>query len=117
MSDGSISRRDLLRGGRDLGGLLALSGLIPGETALAGPPFETIEPGLRAGAAIVMKTRIANNSGCAKKKAFPCENFSGKPTAWAEWMRNWTKCIWLTAKTQVAVHRMIARLSRCPELM
>ena len=52
MSDGSISRRDLLRGGRDLGGLLALSGLIPGETALAGPPLETIEPGLRAGADI-----------------------------------------------------------------
>src|SRR5436309_7697651 len=52
MSDGSISRRDLLRGGRDLGGLLALSGLIPGETALAGQPLETIEPGLRAGADI-----------------------------------------------------------------
>src|SRR5437773_1451428 len=50
MSDGSISRRDLLRGGRDLGGLLALSVLVPGETPLDGAPLANAGPALRAGA-------------------------------------------------------------------
>jgi uncharacterized pyridoxal phosphate-dependent enzyme len=49
MSDGALSRRDLFRGGRDVGGLLALSALLPGAANLGVGSLEGAEAGLRAG--------------------------------------------------------------------
>jgi L-seryl-tRNA(Ser) seleniumtransferase len=48
MNDGSISRRELLKGGRDAGSLLALSALLPGADVLASAGASTTE--LRTGA-------------------------------------------------------------------
>jgi len=49
MSDGGLSRRDLFRGGRDLGSLLALSALVPGAADLHAAPPVDVNGGLRAG--------------------------------------------------------------------
>ena len=58
-------------------------------------------------------TKMANNTGCARKKTRPRANLSEKRTAREEWMQSWTKWIWLPAKIQLAAQRTKARsLSR-----
>src|SRR5438094_2770839 len=52
MGENPISRRDLFRGGRDLGGLIALSVLCPAEADAALAPLAGESTGLRAGADI-----------------------------------------------------------------
>src|SRR5438132_2979103 len=48
MGDSVISRRDLFRGGRDVGGLFALSRLLPEELAYANAPVAEASIALRA---------------------------------------------------------------------
>src|ERR1700675_4949149 len=43
----NLTRRDLLRGGRDLGNLLVLSALV-GETEFSALPLDAAQPGVRA---------------------------------------------------------------------
>ena len=52
MGDSVISRRDLFRGGRDVGGLFALSRLLPEELAYRNAPVAEASTGLRAGSEV-----------------------------------------------------------------